>query len=234
MDSSTFTLDPQTLEEIIKSLQEKGIAYEGCDWMIKQLDLRWDPEQARLVASNYFLGRENGKHFHGTLVNDSVMLPDGKVLNFRAPINIEHDSGHDKVGDVVIIFRRYPHTGRYMVQVEQENVFVDETTIVKIWRAERSSIDNIAQAVKKTVIHSGWIYSNARRQGGKQIKTHYVIANWAPQLADKMMDIYDYTESLDSPGLSSFTKALKHMPDRPAHAIFNQMRTPPVNGNGSK
>lgn len=231
---STFNLDPRTLEVVIKSLQEKGIAYEGCDWINKQSNLRWDPAQARLVASNYLLGRENGKHFHNTLVNDSVTLPDGKVLEFRAPMTIEHDQGQDKVGDVVIVFRQHPHTGRFMVQVEQENAFVDETTIEKIWRAERSSVDNIAQAVKKTVVHGGWMYSNARRQGGKRIKTHYVIANWAPQLAEKMMDVYDYTESLDSPGLSSFTKALKHMPDRPARAIFNQMRTPPLNGNNGK
>jgi len=50
---------------------------------------------------------------------------------------------------------------------------------------------------------------------------------------DQMMDVFDYVQTLDTLGLATFLKALQHMPDKPARAIFNQMRTPP-NGNGGK
>lgn len=200
---------------------------KGCDWQVVLQDIEGD------IASNLVAQRANGKNFHATIVDDNVTNSEGKVIDFRQLLIIEHDQGHDKVGDVVIQFRMHPHTGRYMVQVDQENVFETETVIKKIWRAVRSSVDNIAQAVKKPVAHSGWIYANPRRIGGKPIKTHYVIAGWSPQLVDQMMDVYDYIQSLDSLGLATFLKALQHMPDRPARAIFNQMRTPPVNGNGN-
>lgn len=197
----------------------------GGDW---QLALQLGSEDQSIT--NFRLARANGKHFHVTMVEDTAILADGSTLRFRAPLIFEHDQGKDKVGDVVIIFRQHPHTGRFMVQVEEENVFEDETTVKKIWRAERSSVDNIAQAVKKTVVHTGWTYSNPRRIGGKPIKDHYVIANWAPQLAEKMMDVFDFVQNLDAQGLASFLKALQNMPDHPARMIFNQMRTPPQNG----
>lgn len=200
----------------------------GCDWQVTLLNI--DGE----TAENLVAQRAKGQNFHATMVNDNVTAPDGKVINFRQLLLIEHDQDLEKVGDVVIQFRQNPHTGRYMVQTEQENVFVTETNIKKIWRATRSSVDNIAQAVKKTVTHSGWVYANPRRIGGKPIKTHYVISGWAPNLAEQMMDVFDYIQSLDSLGLATFLKALQHMPDRPARAIFNQMRTPLANGNDEK
>jgi len=207
---------------------DSTLKISGCDWQVTSQNVEGE------IAENFIAQRAKGQNFHATMVNDSITTPDGKVINFRQLMIIEHDQEHDKVGDVVIQFRQNPHTGRYMVQVEQENVFETETNVKKIWRAVRSSIDNIAQAVKKTVIHSGWLYANPRRIGGKSIKTHYVIAGWAPQLAEQMMDVYDYIQSLDSLGLATFLKALQHMPDRPARAIFNQMRTPLVNGNDEK
>jgi hypothetical protein len=199
---------------------------EGSDWILQHIEGENIP--------NFVAKRVNDKNFHATMVDDDIVLPDGKVVNFRQLLIIEHDQGHDKVGDVVIQFRQNPHTGRFMVQVEQENVFETENCIKKIWRAARSSVDNIAQSVKKTVVHSGWMYSNPRRIGGKPIKTHYVITGWSPQLVESMMDVYDYVQCLDAQGLASFVKALQHMPDRPARSIFNQMRTPPLNGNNGK
>lgn len=196
---------------------------KGSDWILQHT--------AEENIPNFIIKRENDKNFHATMVNDNIVLPDGKVVNFRQLLIIEHDQGYDKVGDVVIQFRQNPHTNRFTVQVEQENVFETDNNIKKIWRAVRSSVDNIAQAVKKTVIHSGWMYANPRRIGGKPIKTHYIIAGWSPQLSDSTMDVYDYVQTLDALGLATFLKALQHMPDRPARAIFNQMRTPPLNGN---
>lgn len=194
----------------------------GCDWEVTLEALDGDS------ITNLVAQRAKGQNFHATMVDDSVVLPDGKVANFRQLLIIEHDQGQDKVGDVVLQFRQEPHTNRYKVQVEQENVFETETTVKTTWRAIRSSVDNIAQAVKKTVAHSGWIYANPRRIGGKPIKTHYVIAGWSPQVADSMMDVYDFVQSLDALGLATFLKALQNMPERPARAIFNQMRTPPT------
>lgn len=199
-------------------MDKKLVKISRSDW---QLTLPEGDE-----VENFHAGRANGKNFHATMVDDSVTQPDGIVAKFRQLFLFEHDTAHDKVGDVVIQLRQNPATRRYMVQVEQENVFETETIVKKIWRAIRSSVDNIAQAVKKTVAHTGWIYSNPRRIGGKPIKTHYVIAGWAPQLADQMMDVYDYVQSFDAQGLAAFIKALQVMPETPARAIFNQMRTP--------
>lgn len=197
-----------------------SFAVKECDWLVEH--------EMKPTILNVVIRRAGNQHFHATMVTDNFTKPDGVVATFRQLLIFEHDQGHDKVGDVVIQFRQNPATGRFMVQVEEENVFETETTIKKIWRATRSSVDNIAQAVKKTVAHTGWIYSNPRRIGGKPIKTHYVIANWSPQLAEKMKDVYDYVQTFDSMGLATFVKALQSMPDRPARAIFNQMRSPAI------
>ncbi|MFA5532739.1 MAG: hypothetical protein WDA13_04065 [Candidatus Shapirobacteria bacterium] len=198
---------------------DKTLTIQNCDW---QITLNGVDDE---VTENLVAQRAKGQNFHATMVMDNITM-NGEVKNFRQLLIIEHDQGNDKVGDVVIQFRLNPKTNRYNVQVEEENVFETETNIKKIWRALRSSVDNIAQAVKKTVAHSGWIYANARRIGGKPIKTHYVIVGWSPQLVDQMMDVYDYVQSLDSPGLATFLKALQIMPEKPARDIFNQMRKP--------
>lgn len=182
----------------------------GSDWQVKHEDVD--------EIKNFVVQRAGGQHFHVTMVDDPA--------GFRQALILEHDQGHDKVGDVVIQLRRHPETGRYMVQVDQETVFESETRTRRIYRAIRSSVDNIAQAVKKTVVHSGWVYSNPRRIGGKPIKTHYVLANWSPQLADQMMDVYEFVQQMDSLGLATFLKALQHMPESPARAIFRQIRQP--------
>lgn len=195
----------------------------GCDWIETISGV--PPELNGLVidADNYRLERESGKHFHSTLVQGFVPVSN---VEFWQPMSIEHDTGHDKVGDVVIVFRKDPHSKRWMVQVETEDVYITETETFKAWRANRSSVDNIEQSVRRTVNHSGWMYTNTRRQGGKQVKTHFVIAGWSPQLAEQMMDVYDFAETLDGPGLASWAKAIHVMPDNPAKEIFRHWRTP--------
>lgn len=187
------------------------------DWVIVLEDLQ-DEE----TVGNIVVKREDGRYFHATMIEDDVELPDGKNLHFAQLMIFEYGTGN-----VVLVLRKHPHTGRYMVQVEDENVFETEHTIKKIWRVKRSSPDNIAQAVKKTVNQSGWIYTNPRRIGSSPLKTHYVLAGWSPQLANEMVDIYDFVQSNDSIGLATLMKALPHMPERDAFEIFNQMRSAP-------
>ena len=178
------------------------------------------------TAENFVVQRENGKNFHVTMIDDSVPLPNGEVAKFRQPMIFEHDQGAGKVGDIVIVLRLNPSTQRYCVQTEEENVFVTETDIIKIARADRSSVDRIEQAVKRSVVVTGKVYSNPRRIGGMSIVTNYVIAGWSPQNVDEMIDIYEYVQGLDSMGLATLLKALQHMPAEPAFTIFEQMRTP--------
>ena len=198
---------------------DKTLTINGSDWRVTLQGIEGD------TVENIVVDRASEKNFHATMVEDEVVV-DGKTVKFRQLMLIEHSHGKEKVGDVVVQFRMNPKTKRYNVQVEKENIFGEDQTTEKIWRADRSSVDNVMQAVKKTVAHSGWIYSNARRIGGKPIKTHYVLAGWSPQLANLGMDVFDYVQSLDSPGLAAFLKALQHMPERPAHNIFKQMRSP--------
>lgn len=200
----------------------------GCDWILET------PETGDDGAENFLLRREGNQHFHVAMVTDTVLGRDGNTIRFRHPLIFEHDQGRDKAGDVVIQYRKHPRTGRWCVQVEEENIFETEETVKKAPRAVRSSVDNIAQAVKRTVAYTGMMYANPRRIGGKPIKAHYVIAGWSPQLAESMVDVYDFVQLLDSLGLAAFLKALQHMPAEPAGEIFNHMRVPPVGESGGK
>jgi hypothetical protein len=202
----------------------------GCDWQITLVD----PKQVEggMLAKNFVLVRANGKHFHTTLVEGEALNENKETFHFWQPMSFEHDSGRNKVGDVVLVFRKSPDpVGRWMVQVDQEDVYIDETTIRKIWRAIRSSLDNIIQAVKREVVETGRAYANPRRLGGNSISQHYVHAAWSPQLANQMMDVFNYVQSLDSMGQSTLLKALQHMPFEMATEIFKQIRAPHYNGS---
>ena len=182
------------------------------------------PDTDVISPNSFHAGMENGGPYHAAFVKETS--PDGS--QYDSLKFIEHDGGKDRVGDVVITFRVDPQTGRYTVQAEQEDVFLDETTKIQIWRAVRSSLANIAQAVKRTVVNSGQVYANPRRIGGKSIFTHYVLAGpLSQEVPGKIqMDVYEYVQGLDALGLAAFVKALQHMPEKPARAIFNQMRQP--------
>jgi hypothetical protein len=196
----------------------------GCDWQIVLVNPHKEGED--LVADNFVLARANGLHFHSTLVEGHAKSKEQQDIEFWGPVSIEHGNGQ-KVGDVVLVFRRGP-LGRWMVQVEEEDAYETETLIKKVIRAARSSLDNVIQAVKKTVVQVGMGYANPRRLGGNMIAQHYVESGWSPQLADKMMDVFDYIQTPDSLGQAVFLKALQHMPDKMAREIFNQIRKPQV------
>lgn len=206
----------------------RTLKLNGCDWILET------PDTGNEEAENFLLKREGGQHFHVAMVTDTVDGRDGSITRFRQPMVFEHDLGRDKVGDVVIQYRKHPRTGRWCVQVEEENIFETEEIVKKAPRAARSSVDNIAQAVKRTVAATGMMYANPRRIGGKPIKAHYVIAGWSPQLAESVMDVYDFVQLLDGLGLAAFLKALQHMPAEPAGEIFKHMRIPPVGEAGGK
>jgi hypothetical protein len=195
----------------------------GCDWFVTVSGVPQELAGREVDAENYLLARESGKHFHSTLVKGT---DPASAAEFWQPMTIEHDADREKVGDIVIIFRKHPTTKRWMVLVEPDIAYVTEIQTVTTWRVPRSSVDNVTQSVKKPVSHSGWEYTNTRRLGGKQVKTHYVIAEWSAQQANKMMDVYDFAETLDGPGLASWAKAIHNMPNRPAIEIFRHWRTP--------
>ena len=196
----------------------------GCDWEITLVNPHREGDD--LVAENFVLARANGAHFHSSLVEGHAKGKEGQDIEFWGPISIEHGNGQ-KVGDVVLVFRKSP-TGRWILQVEQEDAYESETKIVKVFRTVRSSLDNVIQAVKKSVVQVGMGYANPRRLGGNMIAQHYVESGWSPQLAERMMDVFDYIQTPDSLGQAVFLKALQHMPDRMAREIFNQIRKPPV------
>jgi len=201
---------------------------KGCDWEIILENFSQSPE-GDISADNFVLQRANGKHFHTTLVEAEAANSEGKKFLFWQPIIIEHNNGRNKVGDVVLIFRKSPQ-GRWEIQVEDEDVYIDEDNIEKIIRATRSSLDNTTQSIKRTVIKVGEGYANPRRIGGSKIYQHYVHAGWSPQLEDQMLDVFHYCRTPDSLGQAVFLKALTHMPYKIADEIFHQIREPNFDG----
>lgn len=201
---------------------ERYFEINGTDWVLEVAGVQGK------AAENFVLKRKNGKNFHVTMVEDSIFDKEKGLIKFRQPMLFEHSQGKDRAGDILITLRQGP-SGRYFVHAEEDNVFVDEANpsiIEKIFRAMRSSIDNPNKAVKRTVRTTGEGYLNTRRIGGKTVKTHYFLAAWSPQFAGEMMDIYDYVQSLDIPGLAALMKALQDMPDQLAKLLFEQIRMP--------
>lgn len=200
----------------------------GCDWQITLVNPK-QGESGELIAENFVLARVSGKHFHSTLVEGEALNAQGQAFRFWKPMSFEHDLGRNKVGDVVLIFRKAPY-GRWLVEIEQEDAYLNETTIQKVYRATRSSLDNVIQAVKRTVVEAGRGYANPARLGGNMIAQHYVHAPWSPQKADSMMDVFNYVQSPDSLGQAVMLKALQHMPREMADEIYSQIRAPHYNG----
>jgi len=186
-------------------------------WGIKILGLKKDEMTAENLV---FFRPEDNKFFHLTLVKND--LPGGKF--YMSPMLFEHGDGN-KVGDIVVTLRKSP-TGRWMVQVEKETVFVTETETIEVFRSKRSSLDNEEPSIKRSVVKVGEGYSNPRRIGGKPIFCHYLLAGWSPQLAENMMDVFDFLLCTDMIGQSCFLRSLQHMPDEVAREIFSQMRAP--------
>jgi hypothetical protein len=210
MGDSTFTLDSETLEVILKSLQEKGIAYENCDWISRQVNLRWDPERMQLVGENFRTARANEAHYHVTLVKQH---DHDKGYDYRAPLSMEHDAGRSHAGDVALELRLHP-SGRWMVHVGLEQAFTTDDQFNVVKRANRSSKDNEDQAVQRRPdADLSDVRFNNRRIGGKNVANHVTMPGWGPNLtmAD-FVDVYDFVRSLDGPGIIALDKAMAETP----------------------
>lgn len=195
--------------------KEQVLGFIGVDWQINAIP------GAEGLLTNFILGKADGKFFHMTLVEAEV-----HGNKFLKPMLFEHGDGNT-IGDIVIILRKNPYTHRWMIQTESEDVYVTETFIQKVWRTFRSSLDNLKQSIgRKVVVQTGHVYSNPARIGGKPIATHYVILGWGGQVADSMMDVFEYVKSTDAMGLATLIKALQHMPDKSAKEILGQIRKP--------
>lgn len=180
-------------------------------------------------ASNFNLFRPDGKFFHQTMVKSSVRLKDGTVTEFWQPMCMEHPGEKlDRVGDIVIVLRLHPITGRFMVKCEEEVVFVTEDETSTCIRATRSSVDNVEQSIRKRVTPTGNLYLNSRRAGGQPVKSHVGISNWTPQEANSMVDIYEYVQSPDGPGLAALMKSFQVLPIELAREVLGQVITPPT------
>ncbi len=195
------------------------IKIDGCDWLLELIN-PIEKKKGEIVVENFILQRMNGKTFHSTMVE--AQIGDAK---FRQPMIFEHGND-EKVGDVVIILRKNPKNHRWMVQCDQEDAYITEEKIQKVTRAQRSSLDNIQQAITRKVIKVGDGYANLRRIGGKRIFQHCVPINWEPQIADQMIDIFDFVQCPDSLGQAVLLKALQHLPHEMAYEILGQIRTP--------
>lgn len=162
-------------------------------------------------------------------INATGTNPDGSEKKYVTVIVFEQDNGGDRAGDIVLTFR-VGEDGRYTVQTDEEVVHLTPKEFKKIMRATRSSVDNPKQSVKRRVVKAGEIYLNARRIGGKPVFTHYVLAGPATQAIPgvEQTDVFDYVRSQDGPGKAAFLDAIVHMSDKPARAIFRQMRDPMV------
>jgi hypothetical protein len=197
----------------------KEIKIDNCDWLIDLINPIIKNGEI-ISVENFILRRKNNKTFHATMVKAQV-----GDFKFRQPMIIEHGN-EQKVGDVVIILRKNPQNHRWMIQFDEEDVYVSEEEIEKIIRAQRSSLDNIKQSVNRKVVKTGDGYSNPRRIGGKRIFQHYVSVGWGPQVDNEMIDIFDYVDSPDSLGQATLLKSLKHMPHEMAREILSQIRKP--------
>lgn len=178
---------------------------------------------------NFVLHRPDNKFFHQTMVKGTVPLKDGSTFEFWQPMCFEHSGEKpDRVGDIVIVLRKHPTTGRFMVKCEDDVVYVteEETKIIK--RGTRSSVDNIEQAVQRRVTLTGDLYLNSRRIGGLPVKSHVVYATWSPHEAEAMIDIYEFVQSPDGPGLSALMKSFQSLDSELARDILEQVITPPV------
>jgi hypothetical protein len=161
------------------------------------------------------------------MVEASVTGKDGVVIPFWQPMLMEHPNAkQDRIGDVVIVLRKHPTTGRFMVLCEDDVVYVTETETKMARRATRSSVDNPEQAIERRVIYAGDLYLNSRRTGGLPVKAHVIYATWSAHEAESMDDIYDFVKTPDGPGLATLMKSLQALDPTLAREIFEQVITP--------
>ena len=221
--NSTFKPDPQTLEYVIKQLEEVGVQYTGCPWGTRFQGIRF--EDGQLVAANSVTAMPDGKFYRATLVER--IKPDGST--YRSLMLIENNSGRDKIGDVVLEIRLDPGDGRYKIHVQEEQVFSDEVNFEMRPRAVRSSIDNENQALKRRTIDiaDDGIRSNPARIAGLKIAQHFSYPAWGANLpADEYMDVFDYIGATDAMGHSTLLKGLQLCSSSITDEIYAQLKDP--------
>lgn len=220
-DKSTFTADPETVRYLLNLLETDGIHYSGCSWMTKIQEINL--VDGRLEAKNHLTGREEGDLYHSTL----VMKTKSNGETFLSLMLQEHHGGRDKIGDSFVEVRLHP-SGRYMIHIQLEQVFTNETTWEWKPRAVRSSVDNPEQALSRRVVDFlGGIWSNPARIMGLRIAQHFAKLGWGANLDVKeFMDIADYVDSTDAMGHSTLLKAMQKYDAEVANEMHFQMRDP--------
>lgn len=216
-------VDPKILERVFALIATGGIVYDDCQLATKFEGLRLE-EDGRLHARNFVANDPEVNRYHVTLITKK--RPNGTT--YRDVMIVEHGNG-DKIGDVVIEVRLNTNTGRYMVHVQMEQAFIDETHFEMRPRAKRSSIQNPLQAVNRhaPLDMQGGINSNPGRIAGLRIAQHAIDLRWADNLPiEEFMDISEYVDSHDSMGGDTLLKALKHLPKALADDLYRQIRNP--------
>lgn len=99
-----------------------------------------------------------------------------------------------------------------MLRCEQEDSYVTPTERVSTLRLTRSSVDNPAQAVKRTSLPSGRVRSNPRPIGGHSIRTFSRRAH-LPTVGDVVSQLrtpYDFVaNSPDALGKAAILNAIR-------------------------
>ncbi|HWS48521.1 MAG TPA: hypothetical protein VN174_00540 [Candidatus Methanoperedens sp.] len=198
------------------------------DWQLTLQNVR--EEEGGIFADNFLLARKNGQHFFAKLVKVLGIKADGSEFPYWLPRIFDIGNGY-KCGDVVIQFRKHPQSKRWMVDVESEYGSKSPDLLEKVIRISRSSLDNIKQAVKKTVKETGQDWLNSQRIGGDKVSMHCVDAGWSPQLfaQGKVMDVFDFVaNSHDGPGKIALVEALQHLPTPIAKQVAMCIIVPPT------
>ncbi|HBP51466.1 MAG: hypothetical protein US68_C0008G0019 [Candidatus Shapirobacteria bacterium GW2011_GWE1_38_10] len=198
------------------------------DWQLTLQNIR--EEDGEIFADNFLLARKNGKHFFAKLIKTLGINTDGSEFPYWLPRIFDIGNGY-KCGDVVIQFRKHPQSKRWMVDIELEYGSKSPDSLEKVFRISRSSLDNVKQAVKKSVKETGQDWTNTQRIGGDKVSMHCVDAGWSPQLftQGKVMDVFDFVaNSHDGPGKTALVEALQHLPTPIAKQVAMCIIIPPT------
>lgn len=163
-------------------------------------------EAGEMIAKKLIVRNDN-KYYHISLIKRYF----GDSFYWH-PMIFEHYDGKDKVGDVIITLRKDPMTGIWYIDISKEVAYIVETQTVEIKRAQRASLDNRDQVLQKTVIYLKKGFSNPQRVAG-EIKEHYLIENWSPQLKAKGLSIpiTEYLEQPDMIGKAALLDTISHL-----------------------
>lgn len=173
------------------------------------------------TISHFLIDRGDGKFFR-------IEMNEGK---YPHPMIFEgSEPGTDWIGDVMATF--YEGESReIMLRCEQEDSYLTPTEVESTLRLTRSSVDNPAQAVKRTSMSTGRIRSNSRRIGGHPIRTFSRRAH-LPTTGDVVAQLrtpYDFVaNSPDALGKAAILNAIQVDPDEEfVFRLVRQIRQAP-------